>query len=131
MHQARRFGDLGRVALVARRRALAILMGVPMEDPSAGITIGTGIVSALTGRKVRNDLAMTGEITIMGKVFAVGGVQEKMRAAVDVGLKEVLIPRENQKEAESLPPQILENIKVTPVHSIEEVVAAALLTASE
>ena len=106
---------------------LATFMGVPKEGPSAGITIVTGIVSALTGRKVRNDLAMTGEITIMGKVLAVGGVQEKLRAAVDTGVKEVLIPRENEKEAQSLPPQILDNVKVTPVSRIEEVIAAALL----
>lgn len=106
---------------------LATFMGVPKEGPSAGITIVTGIVSALTGRKVRNDLAMTGEITIMGKVLAVGGIQEKLRAAIDAGVKEVLIPRDNLKEAESLPAQILEAIKVTPVQSIEEVIAAALL----
>lgn len=106
---------------------LATFMGVPKEGPSAGITIVTGIVSALTGRKVRNDLAMTGEITIMGKVLAVGGVQEKLRAAVDAGVKEVLIPQENEKEAKSLPPQILDHITVTPVSKIEEVIAAALL----
>jgi ATP-dependent Lon protease len=106
---------------------LATFMGVPKEGSSAGITIVTGIVSALTGRKVRNDIAMTGEITIMGKVLAVGGVQEKLRAAVDAGVKEVLIPRENEKEAKSLPPQILERITVTPVSRIEEVIAAALL----
>jgi ATP-dependent Lon protease len=106
---------------------LATFMGVPKEGPSAGITIVTGIVSALTGRKVRNDLAMTGEITIMGKVLPVGGIQEKLRAAADAGVKEVIVPRDNQKEAESLPSQILEKIKVTPVQAIEEVIAAALL----
>src|SRR4029079_5698087 len=89
---------------------LATFMGVPKEGPSAGITIVTGIVSALTARKVRNDVAMTGEITIMGKVLPVGGIQEKLRAAVDAGVKEVIIPRENQKEAEGLAPQILEKI---------------------
>lgn len=108
---------------------LATFMGVPKEGPSAGITIVTGIVSALTGRKVRNDLAMTGEITIMGKVLPVGGIQEKLRAAADAGVKEVLVPRDNQREAEGLAPQILEKLKVTPVQSIEEVIAAALLEA--
>lgn len=108
---------------------LATFMGVPKEGPSAGITIVTGIVSALTGRRVRNDLAMTGEITIMGKVLPVGGVAEKLRAAAEAGVKEVLIPKDNLKEAEGLPAQIREKLKITPVQSIDEVLAAALLPA--
>ena len=107
---------------------LATFMGIPKEGPSAGITIVTGIVSALTGRRVRNDLAMTGEITIMGKVLPIGGVQQKLRAAHEAGVKEVLIPADNLREAEGLPASIREKIKITPVQSIEEVLSAALLT---
>lgn len=106
---------------------LATFMGIPKEGPSAGITIVTGIVSALTGRRVRNDLAMTGEITIMGKVLPVGGVQQKLRAAHEAGVKEVLIPADNLREAEGLPTSIREKIKITPVQSIDEVLSAALL----
>lgn len=106
---------------------LATFMGVPKEGPSAGITIVTGIVSALKGIPVRNDLAMTGEITIMGKVLPVGGIHQKVRAAYDAGVKEVLLPVHNLKEAKGLPSYILESIKLTPVETIEDVLARALL----
>ncbi len=102
---------------------LATFMGVPKEGPSAGITIVTGIVSALKKVPVRNDLAMTGEITIMGKVLPVGGVQQKVRAAYDAGVKEVLLPADNLKEAEGLPSYVLDEVKLTPVTTIEEVLA--------
>ena len=106
---------------------LATFMGIPKEGPSAGVTIVTGIVSALKGIPVRNDLAMTGEITIMGKVLPIGGVQEKVRAAVDAGIKEVLLPEENLKEAQALPTYILESIKLTAVKNIEDVLNHALV----
>jgi ATP-dependent Lon protease len=106
-------------------------MGQPKEGPSAGIAMVTGIVSALTGRRVRNDLAMTGEITIMGKVLPVGGVQQKLRAARDAGVKEVLIPTDNVREAEGLSPSIKDNLKITPVQSIQEALAVALLPSSD
>jgi ATP-dependent Lon protease len=108
---------------------LATFMGIPKEGPSAGVTIVTGIVSALKGIPVRNDLAMTGEITIMGKVLPIGGVQEKVRAAVDAGIKEVLLPEENLKEAQALPTYILESIKLTAVENIEDVLNHALVKA--
>ncbi|MBU0509552.1 BREX system Lon protease-like protein BrxL [bacterium] len=106
---------------------LATFMGVPKEGPSAGITIVTGIVSALKRIPIRNDLAMTGEITIMGKVLPVGGIQQKVRAAYDAGVKEVLLPADNLKEAEGLPSYVLEAVKLTPVESIEKVLELALL----
>jgi ATP-dependent Lon protease len=77
----------------------------------------------------KNDLAMTGEITIMGKVLPIGGVQEKVRAAVDAGIKEVLLPEDNLKEAQALPTYILKAIKLTTVKNIEEVLKHALVKA--
>jgi len=102
---------------------LATFMGVPKEGPSAGVPIVVGIVSALKGLSVRNDLAMTGEITIMGKVLPVGGVPQKIRGAYDAGIKEVILPRENMKEAETLPDYMLSAVKLTPVDAIEEALA--------
>lgn len=86
------------------------------------------ILSSLScGRALRHDLAMTGEITIMGKVLPVGGIHEKVRAAYDAGVKEVLLPKDNLSEAQMLPPYILDAIKLTPVQDIDEVLACALL----
>ena len=82
---------------------LATMMGIPKEGPSAGITIVTGIVSALTGRAVRNEVAMTGEITIMGKVLGIGGVLPKLQAAIDAGCKVVIMPKENERDVQMTP----------------------------
>ncbi len=78
-------------------------------------------------QQVHNDLAMTGEITIMGKVLAVGGIQQKIRAAYDAGVKEVLLPADNLKEARELPSYILDAMKLTPVHHLDEVLRYALI----
>ena len=106
---------------------LATFMGVPKEGSSAGITIAVGIVSALKGIPVRNDLAMTGEITIMGKVLPVSGIQQKIRAAFDAGVKEALLPADNLKEAQGLPAYILDAVKLTPIESIAQVLELALI----
>ncbi len=106
---------------------LATMMGIPKEGPSAGITIVTGIVSALTDRPVRNDIAMTGEITIMGKVLAIGGVLPKLQAAIDAGCKEVIMPKENERDVEMTPDYVRTKISVRFVTTIEEVLANALL----
>ncbi len=106
---------------------LATYMGVPKEGPSAGITLVAGIVSALTGTPIRNDVAMTGEITIMGKVLPVGGIQQKLRAAFDAGVKEVLLPADNLREAQLLPESILKALKLTPVLNIDDVLKVALI----
>lgn len=106
---------------------LASFIGVPKEGSSAGITIVTGIVSALKGVPVRNDIAMTGEITIMGKVLPVGGIHQKVQAAYDAGVKEVILPVDNLQEAKGLPKYILESIKLTPVDNISSVLQATLI----
>jgi ATP-dependent Lon protease len=110
---------------------LATMMGVPKEGPSAGITIVTGIVSALTGRPVRHDVAMTGEITIMGKVLPIGGVVPKLQAAIDAGCKEVILPKENERDVQMTPDYVRSKINVRFVSSIDEVLLAALRTKNE
>lgn len=107
---------------------LATMMGIPKEGPSAGITIVTGIVSALTGHPVRNDVAMTGEITIMGKVLGIGGVLPKLQAAIDAGCREVIMPKENERDVQMTPDYVRNKIKVSFASSIQEVLSAALLT---
>jgi len=109
---------------------LATMMGIPKEGPSAGITIVTGIVSALTSKAVRNDIAMTGEITIMGKVLGVGGILPKLQAAVDAGCAEVIVPTENKKDVELVPDYIRDKLKVHLASSIDEVLNIALVDAS-
>ncbi|HIQ23048.1 MAG TPA: BREX system Lon protease-like protein BrxL [Planctomycetes bacterium] len=108
---------------------LATMMGVPKEGPSAGITIVTGIVSALTERPVRNDLAMTGEITIKGKVLGVGGVIPKIQAAIEAGCREVVVPKENEHEVHNAPDYMKDKIKVTYAANINDVLSVALLEA--
>lgn len=123
-------GDLGISAEWRQNYDVAVLatfMGVPKEGPSSGVAIVTGIVSALTNQPVRNDVAMTGEITIMGKVLPVGGVQQKIRAAYDAGVKEVLLPVDNLQEAQGLPTYILEAVKLAPIESIDDVLKYALV----
>ncbi len=107
---------------------LATMMGIPKEGPSAGITIVTGIVSALTGRPVRNEIAMTGEITIMGKVLGIGGVLPKLQAAIDAGCKEVIMPKDNERDVQMTPDYVRTKINVRFVTSINEVLESALLT---
>jgi ATP-dependent Lon protease len=99
------------------------------EGPSAGITIVTGIVSALTGRPVRNDLAMTGEITIMGKALGVGGILAKLQAAIDAGCCEVIVPLENERDVAMIPDYLRGKIQVRHVSTIDEVLELALLPA--
>lgn len=99
---------------------------VPKDGPSAGVTILTALVSAFTGRPVRNDVAMTGEITLRGKVLPVGGIREKVLAAHRAGIKEILLPAENVADLEDLPAGVREELTVHPVEHVHEVLQFAL-----
>jgi ATP-dependent Lon protease len=106
---------------------LATQMGVPEEGASAGITILTALVSALLKKPVRHDIAMTGEITLKGKIAAVAGIQEKLVAAAETGIRKVYIPKENRREYESLPQKIKDSLEVQLVESVKEVLGDAIL----
>ena len=93
----------------------------PKDGPSAGITLATAILSALTGKKVRRDVAMTGEITLRGNVLPIGGVKEKALAAYRLGINEIIIPDKNVKDLEELPKEISNKIKFIPVSNVNEV----------
>jgi ATP-dependent Lon protease len=110
---------------------LATMMAVPKEGPSAGITITTGIVSALKNIPVRHDIAMTGEITIMGKVLGVGGIQPKLMAAIDSGVKMVIMPAENEKDVNNLPDYMRGKVEVKYAQTIQEVLGLALIQESK
>lgn len=99
----------------------------PKDGPSAGITMTLAIVSALTNRKVRSDLAMTGEITLRGLVLPIGGLKEKLLAALRYGIKEVLIPQGNIKDLEEMPTSVIEGLRITPVKTMDEVLARAFV----
>lgn len=99
----------------------------PKDGPSAGITMTLAIVSALTNRKVRSDLAMTGEITLRGRVLPIGGLKEKLLAALRYGIKVVLIPQGNIKDLEEMPTSVIEGLKITPVKTMDEVLARAFV----
>lgn len=107
---------------------LATMMAIPKEGPSAGITIATGIVSALKNVPVRHDIALTGEITIMGKVLGVGGIQPKFMAAIDAGVKTVILPSENERDVNNLPNYIRDKVEVKYVQTIQEVLGLAFAT---
>lgn len=100
----------------------------PKDGPSAGITMSTAIASILSERKVRADLAMTGEITLSGKVLPIGGLKEKLIAAHKAKIAEVLIPRKNyERDLAEIPGEVKNDLKITPVDRIEEVLKLALV----
>ncbi|MCH5286293.1 MAG: endopeptidase La [Christensenellaceae bacterium] len=100
---------------------------VPKDGPSAGVTMATALTSALTGVPVRQDVAMTGEITLRGRVLPIGGLKEKTLAAYRAGITTLLIPRENVKDLEEIPPHVLSRFKVVAAENIEEVLKTALV----
>ena len=98
----------------------------PKDGPSAGVTLTTAIASAFTGRKVRGDIAMTGEVTLRGKVLPIGGLKEKSLAAYRLGVRNVIIPDKNEKDLEEIPSNIRKEMKFVPVSDLREVLSTAL-----
>jgi ATP-dependent Lon protease len=98
----------------------------PKDGPSAGIAMATSIVSVLTGIPVRRDVAMTGEITLRGRVLPIGGLKEKLLAAMRAGIKTVFIPKENEKDLADIPESVKKGLKINPVSHVDEVIMRAL-----
>lgn len=99
---------------------------VPKDGPSAGITMATAMLSAVTEKKVRADLAMTGEITLRGRVLPIGGLKEKLLAAKSAGIRTVLVPKENMADVEELSSEITKGLEIIPVENMDEVLEKAL-----
>ena len=99
---------------------------VPKDGPSAGITMATAMLSAVTEKKVRADLAMTGEITLRGRVLPIGGLKEKLLAAKSAGIRTVLVPKENTADVEELSSEITKGLEIIPVENMDEVLETAL-----
>ena len=99
---------------------------IPKDGPSAGITLVTALVSALTGHRAKGEVAMTGEISLRGRVLPVGGIKDKVLAAARAGVKTVILPRRNEKDLVEIPEEILEKLEIQLVDSIDEVLERAL-----
>ena len=99
---------------------------VPKDGPSAGITMATAMLSAITEKKVRADLAMTGEVTLRGRVLPIGGLKEKLLAAKNAGIRTVLVPKENKADVEELSSEITKGLEIIPVENMTEVLEKAL-----
>ena len=99
---------------------------VPKDGPSAGVALATAILSALSGRRARGTLAMTGEISLRGRVLPVGGIKEKVMAAARAGVKTVLLPHRNQKDLVEVPPEVLEELEIVPIETVDQALRATL-----
>ena len=99
----------------------------PKDGPSAGVAMATAIISVMTGVLVRKDVAMTGEITLRGRVLPIGGLKEKLLAALRGGIKTVIIPEENAKDLAEIPDNVKNNLEIHPVSQMEDVLKSALV----
>jgi ATP-dependent Lon protease len=103
---------------------------VPKDGPSAGVALVTAIVSVLTGRRARGDVAMTGEISLRGRVLPVGGIKDKVLAAARAGIKTIVLPRRNEKDLVDVPDEVKAELEIRSAEAIEDVLAIALEPAS-
>jgi ATP-dependent Lon protease len=103
---------------------------IPKDGPSAGVAMSTALVSALSGMPVRSDVAMTGEVTLTGRVLPIGGVKEKLLGAHRAGIRAIILPRDNEADLDDLPAEVLEQMEVHPVESIDQALSVALRGAS-
>jgi ATP-dependent Lon protease len=103
---------------------------IPKDGPSAGVAMSTALVSALSDRPARSDVAMTGEITLTGRVLPIGGVKEKLLGAYRAGIRTIVIPRDNVADLEDLPGEVMKALEIHPVESIDEALAITLEGAS-
>jgi ATP-dependent Lon protease len=99
---------------------------IPKDGPSAGVTMVTALASALSGRPVNRDVAMTGEVTLRGRVLPIGGLKEKVMAAHRFGVSTVLFPKENERDLEEIPAEIRADLELIPVERVEDVLFRAL-----
>jgi ATP-dependent Lon protease len=100
---------------------------IPKDGPSAGVTIATALYSAISGKKVKNDLAMTGEITLRGRVLPIGGLKEKALAALRANIKTIIIPEHNRKDLVEIPKELRDKLKFIPVKNIDQILAKAFV----
>jgi ATP-dependent Lon protease len=103
----------------------------PKDGPSAGLAMATSIISVLTGIPVRRDVAMTGEVTLRGRALPIGGLKEKLLAALRAGIKTVLIPADNEKDLADIPDNVKQGMKIVPVKTVEDVLKVALVRVPE
>jgi len=99
---------------------------IPKDGPSGGVTIAASLASLLSGRPVRSDIAMTGEITLRGKVLPVGGIKEKVLAARRAGIKTIILPRRNERDLEDIQPEVRKELEMIFVDTVDEVIRHAL-----